>query len=49
VATVGVGNFPIGVAIAPDGAIAYVTNRKIRTVSVIETASNTVVATVNLG
>ncbi len=38
---------PEGVAITPDGAFAYVTNNvEIGTVSVIETASNTVVATV---
>ncbi len=48
VATVGVGNFPIGVAITPDGAFAYVTNLLTGTVSVIETASNTLVATVRV-
>ncbi len=40
---------PMGVAITPDGAFAYVTNRDAGTVSVIETASNAVVATVDLG
>ncbi len=40
---------PEGVAITPDGAFAYVTNSGIGTVSVIETASNTVVATVPVG
>ena len=46
VATVGVGSFPHGVAITPDGTRAYVTNEGSFTVSVIDTASNTVVATV---
>ena len=41
--------FPIGVAISPDGAFAYVTNSAVGTVSVIETSSNTVVATVGVG
>ena len=40
---------PIGVAITPDGAFAYVTNLSLGRVSVIETASNTVVATVVVG
>jgi YVTN family beta-propeller protein len=34
------------VAITPDGAFAYVTNEYASTVSVIDTASNTVVDTV---
>ncbi len=46
VATVGVGLFPLVVAITPDGAFAYVTNGNSFTVSVIATSSNTVVATV---
>ncbi len=37
---------PFGVAITPDGAFAYVANNAVGTVSVIETASNTVVATI---
>ena len=45
VATVPVGIWPVGVAITPDGAFAYVTNFSSGTVSVIETASNTVIAT----
>ncbi len=49
VATVPVGDGPVGVAITPDGAFAYVTNGNSGTVSVIETASNTVVATVRVG
>ncbi len=40
---------PVGVAITPDGVFAYVTNAGSGTVSVIATASNTVVATVDLG
>jgi len=46
VATVGVGNLPVAVAITPDGTRAYVTNKFSNTVSVIDTASNTLVATV---
>jgi YVTN family beta-propeller protein len=46
VATVPVGNLPCGVAIAPDGKHAYVTNYFSNTVSVIATATNVVVATV---
>ena len=43
------GPAPVGVAITPDGAFAYVANNGNHTVSVIETASNTVVATVPVG
>jgi YVTN family beta-propeller protein len=46
VATVAAGYGPIGVAITPDGAFAYVTNNYSNTVSVIATSTNTVVATV---
>jgi YVTN family beta-propeller protein len=49
VATVPVGNLPIGVAITPDGAFAYVANAFGSTVSVIDTSTNTVVATVRVG
>jgi YVTN family beta-propeller protein len=38
-----------GVAITPNGAFAYVTNSRDNTVSVIDTATNTVVATVPAG
>ena len=48
-ATVTVGSGPEGVAITPDGAFAYVANSGSNTVSVIATASNTVVATVTVG
>ncbi len=44
-----VGDRPIGVAVTPDGKHAYVTNDASTTVSVIDTATNTVVATVPVG
>jgi YVTN family beta-propeller protein len=40
---------PSAVAITPDGTHAYVTSRSENTVSVIDTASNTVVATIAVG
>ncbi|MBA3956681.1 MAG: hypothetical protein H0X58_08475, partial [Acidimicrobiia bacterium] len=49
VATVDVGDGPVGVAITPDGARAYVANFNSDDVSVIDTATNTVVATVDVG
>ena len=50
VATVTVGNAPVAVAVTPDGKHAYVTNgTNGNSVSVIDTASNTVVATVPVG
>ena len=48
-ATVAVGDHPETVAIAPDGARAYVTNSFSDNVSVIDTATNTVVTTVAVG
>jgi len=48
-ATISVGNGPVGVAFTPDGSKAYVTNQFDHTVSVIATATNTVVATVDVG
>ena len=49
-ATVPVGSEPIGVAVTPDGAYAYVTNYGSGYyVSVISTATNTVTATVTVG
>jgi YVTN family beta-propeller protein len=44
-----VGDNPIGVAITPSGAYAYVTNGRADTVSVIDTTSYTVTATVTVG
>src|SRR5438874_1240858 len=49
VAAVGVGSFPFGVALTPDGTRAYVANFSSASVSVIDTANNTVVATVGVG
>jgi YVTN family beta-propeller protein len=40
---------PLGVAVTPDGAYVYVTNSYADTVSVIETATNGLVATVPVG
>ena len=47
--TVTVGANPLGVAVTPNGAYAYVANNDPGTVSVIATATNTVVATVTVG
>jgi YVTN family beta-propeller protein len=49
VATVPVGNNPIGVAVTPDGKHAYVAIDSSNTVSVIRTATNTVVANIPVG
>ena len=46
---VAVGSNPIGVAVKPDGRKVYVANRGSRTVSAIATATNTVVATIDVG
>ncbi len=43
------GNRPLGIAVSPDGSLAYVVMRSRGTVSVISTATNTVVATIFLG
>jgi YVTN family beta-propeller protein len=45
-ATVPVGRFPAGVAVTPDGKHAYVTNLNSNNVSLIDTTSNIVVATI---
>lgn len=45
VATIPVGDNPLGVAITPDGSSAYVTNNSDNTVSIINTALNTTVGT----
>jgi YVTN family beta-propeller protein len=47
--TIPVGESPFGIAITPDGAFAYVANFDDGTVSVIDTSTNSVVATVLLG
>ncbi|WGJ13433.1 hypothetical protein QEV83_12060 [Methylocapsa sp. D3K7] len=39
----------MGIALTPDGTRAYVTNRVAKTVSVIDTATNLVTATVPVG
>ncbi|WP_336053306.1 IPT/TIG domain-containing protein [Streptomyces sp. CA2R101] len=44
--TIPVGSSPLGVALTPDGARGYVANRASNTISVIDTATNTVTATV---
>lgn len=46
VATVAVGENPMGVAVGPGGARIYIGNRASRTVSVIDGATNAVVATI---
>jgi YVTN family beta-propeller protein len=48
-ATIAVGGEPNGVAVTPDGKHAYVPNGFDNNVSVIDTATNTVVATVGVG
>jgi YVTN family beta-propeller protein len=46
--TVSVGSNPQGIAVRPDGAFAYVANRLGDSISVINTATNAVTATINL-
>lgn len=48
-ATVNVGNQPFGIAFTPSGAFAYVANFVGSSVSVIDTATTTVVATISSG
>src|SRR5207253_144972 len=43
------GSEPVGVAVNPAGTRGYVTNQASDDVSVIDTASNTVVATIKVG
>ncbi len=45
-ATLVAGNTPRGVAVSPDGAYAYVSNRISDDVTIINTATNTVAATI---
>jgi YVTN family beta-propeller protein len=49
IATIEVGDVPRDVAITPDGSRAYVANQFDGTVSVIDTATNTVTATIPVG
>jgi PGF-pre-PGF domain-containing protein len=49
VTTVTVGSGPSGVAVSPDGSKVYVANNLGKTVSVINTVTNVVTATVNVG
>jgi YVTN family beta-propeller protein len=49
VATIPVGEFPIGVAFTPNGAFAYVANQNSNNVSVINTTTRTGMATVSVG
>ncbi|MGB4781741.1 YncE family protein, partial [Candidatus Methylomirabilis sp.] len=44
-----VGSNPVGVAITPNGTRAYVTNQGSNNVSVIDTATNAVTATITVG
>src|SRR6185437_5087140 len=46
IASVAVGDHPYGVAISPGGDKVYVSNNNDNTVSVISTATNTVIATI---
>ncbi|MFF9511568.1 IPT/TIG domain-containing protein [Streptomyces sp. NPDC014724] len=48
-AVIPVGSNPLGVVLTPDGARAYVASRSTNTVSVIDTATNTVTATIATG
>ena len=48
-ATVPVGHYPQGVAVTRDGSRVYVANTNDNTMSVIDTATNLVVATVPVG
>jgi len=45
IATINVGNNPVGLAVTPDGKFVYVTNSAGDSVSVIATVTNTVIAT----
>jgi YVTN family beta-propeller protein len=49
VATIPVGQYPAAIAIAPNGAFAYVANFNSNSVSVIDTTTNTVTATISVG
>jgi YVTN family beta-propeller protein len=47
--SIAVGSLPYGIAVSPDSAQVYVTNSGSGTLSVIDTASDTVVATIPVG
>ena len=49
IATITVGDQPVGVAVNPAGTLVYVANFSSNTVSVIDAATNTVTATVTVG
>ena len=49
IATIPVGIWPIDVAVSPDGTRAYVANQTSGTVSVIDTATKAVTATIGFG
>jgi YVTN family beta-propeller protein len=49
IATIPVGTYPEAVAVSPDGTRAYVTNNSANTVSVIDTATNTVTTNIPVG
>jgi YVTN family beta-propeller protein len=49
IATIPGGGSPAGIAVTPDGTRAYVTNFVSNSVSVIETATNAVTATIRVG
>lgn len=49
IATVPVGGFPYSAVVSPDSSTAYVTNDDSNTVSVIDTATNTVTFTIGVG
>ncbi len=47
--SISVGTHPYGVAVSPDGSLAYIANNASGTVSVIDTAANTVINTIPVG
>ncbi|MGV0786908.1 Ig-like domain-containing protein [Mycolicibacterium sp. XJ2] len=47
--TITVGDDPRGAAVSPDGTLAYIANAFSRTVSVIDTTTNDVIATITVG
>ena len=49
IATVPVGNLPLGIAVTPNGKMIYVANEVSNTVSVIDAIKNTVTATIAVG